>query len=112
MTQPENGGATIPRRVGTVALVGAVACGACCALPFALPAVSVALGSGAVQWSAGANIIVSSVALLALVAAWLWVLMSARRSGRKVGTSTMIALGGASTVWLIGLVWPWIDRFC
>lgn len=51
--------------------IGAVACGVCCVLPFAWPAVAAAGAGGALAWVGRAHGVATSIALVIVMAAWL-----------------------------------------
>jgi hypothetical protein len=52
---------------------GAVACGACCVLPFAVPAVALAGAGSMLALLAGAHAWVTGVAAVAVAGAWIWI---------------------------------------
>lgn len=91
---------------GAVALitVGAVACGVCCALPFALPAVALAGSGGALAWIGGTQGILAIVAAALVLLAWAWVGVTSARSKRRPANSTLVAMGLVTIVLAGGLI--------
>jgi hypothetical protein len=84
-TRPIAGKESGEKAVGLTAVTlaaGAVACGACCVLPFALPAVVVAGTGSILAFVASAHAWVTGLAVLAVVGAWGWM---------AVGASTTLA---------------------
>jgi hypothetical protein len=55
------------------AATGAVACAACCVLPFALPAVALAGLGSVIALLAGALVWVTALAVVIVAGAWTWV---------------------------------------
>jgi hypothetical protein len=76
-TAASSGG--MPRLSSAIA-VGALACGVCCALPFMLPAVALGSAGGLLAWFGSAKVAVTGVAILMVIAVWLWVW---RRSAQR-----------------------------
>ena len=102
-----------PKRAAcTAALVtalGAVACAVCCVLPFALPAVALAMSGGALAWLAGAYAWATSLAAVVVVAAWLWVLIASIRSKVRPASSTLYAMICATAAFGLAVVWPRLE---
>ncbi len=69
--------------------VGAVACGVCCVLPFALPAVMLASSGGVLAVFAQAFWGALYLATVMVGGAWLWVFADTRRTGRRPNRSTL-----------------------
>lgn len=90
---------------GAIALVsiGAVACGVCCALPFAMPAVALAGAGGALAWLGGAQAILLVVAVVLVLSAWLWIGLRSALSKRRPARATVIALSIATAVLVGGI---------
>ena len=89
--------------------VGAVACGVCCVLPFALPAVVLASSGGVLAVFAQAFWGALYLAVVLVGGAWLWVFADTRRTGKRPKRSTLtmmvlttLALGAAA-------VWPTVE---
>lgn len=80
------------RAAGVVAATlatGAVACGACCVLPFALPAAVLAGTGGILAWFANVHLWAAGLAVLAAAAAWGLIAWRTRRTRCKPATSTL-----------------------
>lgn len=72
----------------TTVAVGAVACGVCCVLPFALPAVVLASSGGALAMFAQAFWGALYLAAAMVGTAWLWLLAQMHRSGKRPARHT------------------------
>lgn len=97
-----------PVRFATIATTGAILCGVCCVLPFALPAVVVATTGTALAWIGRAHAWVTALAVIATGVAWIWV----KRSGRKGAShtpSTFYAMTAVTALLIVALVWPRIE---
>ena len=100
------GGRSVRRRAVAVLAVGAVACGVCCALPFAVPAALLATSGGALALFAGFRGWPVIIAVAVVVAAWMWVALQSYRSRRRPAQTTVVALGIVTAVIVLGLAWP------
>jgi hypothetical protein len=96
-------------RVGTAAMTTAgvaVACGVCCVLPFAFPAVALTAFGSVLATFAGVYWWALSVAVGVVGAGWLWVGLQSLRTGRRAASSTLRAMAlatlflGAAVSWL------------
>ena len=70
-------------RRGHDALTGALACGVCCVLPFALPATVLATTGALLAWFAKIQVWAKILAVLSVVGAWGWIAWQSRRTRRK-----------------------------
>ena len=114
MSAPESQAAPKPkdRVVGATAAIvaaGAVSCGVCCVLPFALPAAVLATGGGVLAWFARLQGWATLLAVVAVVGAWAWVGLQSRRARRDPARSTLITLGLATLLLAAALAWPRIE---
>jgi len=89
---------------------GAVACGACCVLPFALPAVVVAGTGSILTFVVSAHAWVTGLAVLAVVGAWGWIVWQSVRARRLPAASTLYMMGGATVLLSIAVLWPLIEH--
>lgn len=89
----------------------AVACGVCCVLPFALPAVAVATTGGALAWLGRAHGIMTLIASTIVITAWIWVGAQSHRSRRRPAPTTLYAMTIASGVLALAIVWPRIEPY-
>jgi hypothetical protein len=88
---------------------GAVACGACCVLPLALPAAALA-GTGSIfGWFAGAHAWVTVLAVLAVFSAWGWIGWQTVRTRCKPAASTLYVMAVATGLLVIAVLWPFIE---
>jgi hypothetical protein len=98
-------------RLTAVALAtGAVACGAGCVLPFALPAVVLASAGGILAWFADMHVWVTGLATAAVIGAWSWIAWQTHRTLRKPATSTVYAMMAATALLAIAVLWPAIEE--
>jgi hypothetical protein len=84
------------RTAAVVSATGAVACGVCCVLPLALPAVVLAGAGSILAWFAGAF-------------AWGWVWWESARSRARPATSTLYLMALATVLLAVALLWPLIE---
>jgi hypothetical protein len=89
---------------------GAVACGACCVLPFALPAAALASTGSVLAWLAGAHAWITGLALVAVLGAWAWIAWDAARSQRRPARSTLYVMTAATILTTVAVLWPLIER--
>ncbi|MCA1583909.1 MAG: hypothetical protein LC791_03740 [Acidobacteria bacterium] len=88
---------------------GAVLCGVCCVLPFALPAVVLATSGSALAWLASAYSWATTVATVIVGAAWLWIAATSARSKAWPAGATLSAMTFATVVLGAAVVWPRIE---
>lgn len=89
--------------------VGAVACGVCCVLPFALPAVMLATSGGVLALFAQAFWGALYLATVLVGGAWLWVFADTRRTGRRPNRSTLAMMAGATVALGAAAAWPALE---
>ncbi len=92
-----------------LAATGALACGICCVLPFALPATVVALTGSTMAWFAGMHGLITLIAALAVLMAWGWVGYQSYRSKRRPARSTTLVMGFATVMLFAALNWPLLE---
>jgi cytochrome bd-type quinol oxidase subunit 2 len=97
------------RTAAVVSATGAVACGVCCVLPLALPAVALAGAGGILAWLAGAFVWMTAVAVVAVLGAWGWVWWESARSRARPAASTLYLMTFATTLLAVALLWPLIE---
>jgi len=93
-----------------LAAAGALACGVCCVLPFALPAAVLAVSGGVVAWFAKATPWAMGIALLAVLSGWIWIAVQTVRTKRRPARSTLLTLGVATVVFATAAVWLHFER--
>lgn len=89
--------------------VGAVACGVCCVLPFALPAVVLASSGGLLAVFAQAFWGALYLAVVLVGGAWLWVFADTRRTGKRPNRSTLTMMVLATVALGAAAVWPTVE---
>ena len=89
---------------------GAVACGVCCVLPFALPATIVASTGAVLAWLVKLHVWATIAAIVSVAGAWGWIAWQSRRTRRKPPTSTLIMMGVASTLLTVAVLWPLLEK--
>lgn len=92
-----------------LAATGALACAACCVLPFALPAAALAMSGGLLAWFSALRPWLTAIALLAVGGGWIWVAVVSVRARRRPGWPTLMALGWATLMLAGALAWGQIE---
>lgn len=89
---------------------GALACGACCVLPFTLPA-TVLAGTGSIlstfvhmHWW------VTILSILAVTSAWGWIAWQKRRTGRMPSSATVVMMATSTLFMAVAVMWPLIEK--
>ncbi|MGH9139611.1 MAG: hypothetical protein ACRD2I_00565 [Vicinamibacterales bacterium] len=96
-------------RVAIATAAGAVLCGVCCVLPFALPAVALATSGTAIAWFAAGYSWATTIAVAIVAAAWLWIAVKSMQAQAWPAASTFSAMGVATVVLGVAIVWPRIE---
>lgn len=89
---------------------GAVACGICCVLPFALPAAVLASTGSVLAWFVKVHVWVTFLAILSVIGAWGWIAWQTRRTRRRPATSTLFMMAAATVLLMVAVLWPLIER--
>lgn len=102
-------GTAIATSAAGVAVAGALACAACCILPFALPAAALAVAGDTLAWLASVyeGAIVVAIALVA--AAWVWVVWQPWRTRKRSAGTPVLVMLAASTILGLAYYWPAIE---
>ncbi len=93
--------------LATAGVVGA--CALCCTLPVAFPAITLALLGGGVAFLGPVHKAMTVGGLLAVFAAWAWVWLQSRRTGRRPARVTVRLLLLATALLAIALAWPLVE---
>lgn len=86
-----------------------LACGACCVIPLAFPAIAASLAGGLLAWLARAHAWMTGLALIVVVAAWLWIWRQTVKHKARVSKPTLGLMGAGSLIMLLALAWPKIE---
>ena len=89
---------------------GAVACGVCCVLPFALPATVLASAGSLLAWFVKLHVWATIAAILAVGGAWGWIVWQTRRTHRKPALSTLFMMGTATILLAVAVLWPLLEK--
>lgn len=89
---------------------GAVACGVCCVLPFALPATLLASTGTLLAWIVSMHLWVTVLAILSVSGAWGWIAWQSRRTRRRPAGSTLVMMAGSTVLLTVAVLWPLIER--
>lgn len=89
--------------------MGALACAACCILPFALPAAALAVAGGALGWLASIyeGVIVAAVAFVTV--AWVWIVWQSLRTRKRPAVATVVVMLAASAMLVLAYAWSAIE---
>jgi hypothetical protein len=105
--------ATGPERTASVAALttaaGAVACGVCCVLPFAFPAVAAAGTGSLLAWFGEAHSWATALAGVIVAGAWISIGLQSRRARRRPSGATLYTMALASAVLVLAVLWPCIE---
>jgi hypothetical protein len=93
----------------SVTALAAVACTACCLLPFTLPATLLALAGGSIAMLDHAHGWVTRLAIAAVIAAWLWIAWQHRKTGRPIARRTIALMVAASLLTAATASWPLLE---
>ena len=95
--------------LSTVVATGALACGVCCVLPFAFPAVALTSTGGLLAWLGRAHGWFTGVAVLVVLLGWVWIWrQSATRRARASRTTLRLMLIATSAA-VLALMWPHLE---
>jgi hypothetical protein len=103
----QSGGKAAGAAVATA--VAAAACTACCVLPFTLPAVVLAGGSGLIATLDHAHGLMTKLSIAVVVGAWAWIVWRSRTTGLKIRRSVLIAMSAATVLTATAALWPVIE---
>ena len=102
-----------PERTASVAAMttaaGAVACGVCCVLPFAFPAVAAAGAGGVLAWFGGVQSWATALATIIVAGAWISVGVQSHRARAKPSPPTVYMMVLATAVLALAAMWPRIE---
>jgi len=93
----------------TTSATAVVACGACCVIPLAFPAVTATVAGGALAWFGKAHVWMTVLAVLVVVVAWLWIWQQRVKRGARASKATIGVMSAASLVALLAVVWSQLE---
>ena len=93
----------------SVTALAAVACTACCLLPFTLPAALLALAGGSIAVLDHAHGWVTRLATAAVIAAWLWIAWQRRKTRQPIARRTIALMIAASLLTASAASWPLLE---
>jgi len=93
----------------TVTALAAVACTACCLLPFTLPAVLLAAAGGSIAALDHAHGWITKLAVGVVICAWLWIGWQVGRTRRPAARSTMAFMILATLLIATAASWPLLE---
>jgi hypothetical protein len=89
---------------------GALACGACCVLPFTLPATILASIGPLLSAFIHMRWWLMALSVIAIIGAWGWLAWQMRRTGRKPSMSTLAMMTASTLLVTVSLLWPLIEK--
>jgi hypothetical protein len=100
----------IARAAAAITATGAVACGVCCVLPFALPAAILAVSGGFLAWFGSLMPWVTAVAFIAVAVGWFWVVAQSIHIRRRPAFSTLLTMSAATVLLVAAFAWPHLEK--
>jgi hypothetical protein len=89
---------------------GAVACGVCCVLPFALPATVLASTGSLLALFVKMHLWVTILAIVSVAGGWGWIAWQTRRTSRKPAVSTLFMMAAATVLLTVAVLWPLLEK--
>lgn len=105
---PSKAGNKVAATVSVTALA-AVACTACCVLPFTLPATLLAVAGGSIAVLDHAHGWVTRLAVPAVVGAWVWIAWQRRKTQRRIARTTITLMIAATLLTAAAACWPLLE---
>jgi len=105
---PNKAGGKVAATASITALA-AVACTACCVLPFTLPATLLALAGGSIAVLDHAHGWVTRIAVVAVIAAWIWTARQVQKTGRPMARRTAVLMIAATLLTATAAAWPLLE---
>ena len=85
------------------------ACGACCLLPMAFPAIAAGASGSVLAALAASHAWLTMLAAICVAGAWLWIWRQAKKRKARVATSTRVQMSAATGILALAMAWPWIE---
>ena len=102
-------GARAASAIAATAGTAALACGTCCVLPIAVPAIALTSAGGLLAWFGSVHAWATWIAAAAVVAGWLWVGRLAAKSRARTAPATLWLMGVATLALGAAVLWPHIE---
>ena len=93
-----------------VVATGALACGVCCVLPFALPAALLAMSGGVLAWFSALYHWMTLIAVAAVIGSWAWIGWQSWRTRKRPARSTIVTMVLATCVLAAAVAWPQLEE--
>lgn len=90
-------------------VAAALACGACCVLPIAIPAIATGMSGVVVAWFAGSHVWMTVAAALLVVLSWAWVGWQSFKARTGLASSTWALMGLATLAAGTAALWPRLE---
>ncbi len=100
----------LPSTAAGSAAAVALACGVCCVVPLAIPAIALTSVGGAVALFAGAYRWMTYAAVALTLAGWLYVAVQSVRTGKRPSRATWRSMMVATLFVGLAMSWPTIER--
>ncbi len=95
--------------LSTVVATGALACGVCCVLPFAFPAVALTSAGGLLAWLGRAHGWFTGIAILVVLSGWIWIWRQAASRRARASRSALRLMMIATSVAMLAAMWPQLE---
>ncbi|MFC3715557.1 hypothetical protein ACFONC_05260 [Luteimonas soli] len=89
--------------------MAALACGVCCVLPIALPAIALTTAGSVLAWLGSAHAWATGLAVVLVLAGWLWTWRQSLKSKAWPASTTLWLMGTATLALGGALTWPRIE---
>jgi len=91
------------------AATAALACGVCCVLPLALPAVILGSVGGVLAWFSHLYAWLTPISAVAVAGGWGWVIHQTLRTRRRPAGSTIVIMATATVAMVLAFMWPMLE---
>ena len=95
--------------IAATAGTAALACGVCCVLPIAIPAIALTSMGGVLAWFGSVHVWATWIAAAAVVAGWIWIVRLAAKSRARTAPATLWLMGIATLSLGVAVFWPFIE---
>lgn len=95
--------------IAATAGTAALACGVCCVLPIAIPAIALTSAGSLLAWFGSVHAWMTWIATVAVAGGWLWVWRSAAKSKARTAPATLVWMGVATLALGAAFLWPYME---